>query len=175
MHKRLPGARIGIVAAAVALIAAGSAFAAGALHSGKVTKIAIASPAKQSDYGWNQQGYNGGQGRRRLVGRQVHRPSPNIGYDKTHRQPAAARARRRAVHHCPRERLRHRRHRRSRRQYKVPMMTYDVATNLTQGLVSYITTSSQQGAYLAGILAAQDDEDHKSGSSSRPPTPTGTR
>ena len=40
-------------------------------------------------------------------------------------------------------------------QYKVPMITYDVPTNLNKGLVSYITTSSQEGAYLAGILAAK--------------------
>ena len=40
-------------------------------------------------------------------------------------------------------------------QYKVPMITYDVPTQLVKGLVSNITTSSQQGAYLAGILAAK--------------------
>jgi basic membrane protein A and related proteins len=42
-------------------------------------------------------------------------------------------------------------------------MTYDVPTNLTKGLVSYITTSSQQGAYLAGILAARTTKTHKVG------------
>jgi simple sugar transport system substrate-binding protein len=42
-------------------------------------------------------------------------------------------------------------------------MTYDVPTNLTKGLVSYITTSSQQGAYLAGILAARTSKTHKVG------------
>jgi simple sugar transport system substrate-binding protein len=49
------------------------------------------------------------------------------------------------------------------KQYKVPVMTYDVPTNLTKGLVSYITTSSQQGAYLAGILAARTTKTHKVG------------
>ena len=44
-------------------------------------------------------------------------------------------------------------------QYKVPMITYDIPTNLIKGYVSNITTSSQEGAYLAGVLAAQDDED----------------
>ena len=43
------------------------------------------------------------------------------------------------------------------------MITYDVPTNLTKGLVSYITTSSQEGAYLAGILAAQTTKTHKVG------------
>ena len=56
MRKGLPGARVVATVAAVALVAAGAAYATGALHAGKVTKVAFASPAKQSDYGWNQQG-----------------------------------------------------------------------------------------------------------------------
>ena len=40
-------------------------------------------------------------------------------------------------------------------QYHVPVMTYDIPNELVPGLVSNITTSSQQGAYLAGILAAR--------------------
>ena len=43
------------------------------------------------------------------------------------------------------------------------MITYDVPTNLTKGLVSYITTSSQEGAYLAGVLAAKTTKTHKVG------------
>src|SRR5258707_8129957 len=34
-------------------------------------------------------------------------------------------------------------------------MTYDIASELVPGLVSNITTSAQQGGYLAGILAAK--------------------
>src|SRR6478736_6844493 len=48
-------------------------------------------------------------------------------------------------------------------QYKVPMITYDVPSNLKKGLVSYVTTSSQEGAYLAGILAAKTTKTHKVG------------
>jgi simple sugar transport system substrate-binding protein len=48
-------------------------------------------------------------------------------------------------------------------QYKVPMITYDVPTNLKKGVVSYVTTSSQEGAYLAGILAAKTTKTHKVG------------
>jgi len=40
-------------------------------------------------------------------------------------------------------------------QLKVPIMTYDIPTQLTKDYVSNITTSSQQGSYLAGILAAR--------------------
>jgi basic membrane protein A len=45
----------------------------------------------------------------------------------------------------------------------VPMITYDVPTNLSKGLVSYITSSSQEGAYLAGVLAAKTTKTHKVG------------
>src|SRR5207302_10125528 len=48
-------------------------------------------------------------------------------------------------------------------QYKVPTITYDVPTNLKKGVVSYVTTSSQEGAYLAGILAAKMTKTHKVG------------
>ena len=48
-------------------------------------------------------------------------------------------------------------------QYKVPMITYDVPTNLKKGTLSYITTSSQQAAYLAGVLAAKTTKTHKIG------------
>jgi len=43
------------------------------------------------------------------------------------------------------------------------MITYDVPTNLKKGTTSYITTSSQEGAYLAGILAAKMTKTHKVG------------
>src|SRR5260221_5599227 len=40
-------------------------------------------------------------------------------------------------------------------RYHVPIMTYDIPNELVPGLVSNITTSAQQGGYLAGILAAR--------------------
>ena len=40
-------------------------------------------------------------------------------------------------------------------QDHVPVMTYDIPNELVPGLVSNITTSAQQGGYLAGILAAK--------------------
>src|SRR5207247_9210799 len=40
-------------------------------------------------------------------------------------------------------------------QLKAPVMTDDIPTQLTKDYVSNITTSSQQGSYLAGILAAR--------------------
>ena len=57
MQIRLPGARIVGVVAAIGVLAGGAAYA-GTTTSSKVTKVGFASPAKASDYGWNQQGYN---------------------------------------------------------------------------------------------------------------------
>jgi basic membrane protein A and related proteins len=161
MHMRLPGARVVSIAAAVALLAAGAAYAAGAMRTGKVTKVGFASPAKTSDYGWNQQGFKGAEAAAKANGATLTSVT-NIGYDKTDvvlRQliqkganfivPMASGYDTIAA--------------RLAKQYKVPMITWDIPTNLSKGLVSYVTTSSQEGAYLAGILAAKMTKTHKVG------------
>ncbi len=161
MQKGLPGARVVAVVAAVALVGAGTAYATGALRTGKVTKVAFASPAKQSDYGWNQQGYRGAKAAAASVGAKFQAVT-NIGYDKTDvvlRQLAQGGASFIVAHASGYDTVAVR----IAKQYKVPVMTYDVPSNLTKGLVSYITTSSQQGAYLAGILAARTTKTHKVG------------
>ena len=161
MHMRLPGARVVAVAAALGLLGAGAAYAAGALHTGKVTKVAIATPAKASDYGWNQQGVNGARAAAASVGAKFQAVT-NIGYDKTDvvlRQLAQGGASFIVAHASGYDTIATR----IAKKYKVPTITYDVATNLSKGYVSYVTTSSQQGAYLAGILAAKTTKTHKVG------------
>lgn len=161
MHMRLPGARVVSVVAAVALVGVGTAYAAGALRSGKVTTVAIATPAKASDYGWNAQGYNGAKAAAAATGAKFQSIT-NIGYDKTDvilRQLIQGGANFIVAHASGYDTIATR----LAKQYKVPMITYDVPTNLTKGLVSYVTTSSQQGAYLAGILAARTTKTHKIG------------
>ena len=153
MHIRLPRRRAAVAVAAVGLLAGAVALAAGARTSGKVTQIGFASPAKTSDYGWNQQGYNGAKAAAATAGAKLQAIT-NIGYDKTDvvlRQlikgganfiiPMASGYDTIAA--------------RLAQQYKVPMITWDVPTNLKKDYVSYVTTSSQEGAYLAGILAAK--------------------
>jgi basic membrane protein A len=82
MHIRLLGARVVSVVAAVGLLAAGTAYAAGALQTKKVTKVGFASPAKASDYGWNEQGYNAAKAAATSSGAKFQAIT-NIGYDKT--------------------------------------------------------------------------------------------
>src|SRR5947199_1423219 len=161
MHMRLRGVRVVSVLAAGGLIAAGTAYSAGALHSGTVTKVGFASPAKASDYGWNQQGFNGAKAAAAATGSQF-KAITNIGYDKTDvilRQLITGGAKFIVAHASGYDTIATR----LAKQYKVPMITYDVPTNLTKGYVSYITTSSQEGSYLAGILAAKTTKTHKVG------------
>src|SRR5437764_9434313 len=161
MHMRLRGVRVGSVLAAGGLIAAGTAYSAGALHSGTVTKVGFASPAKASDYGWNQRGLKGAKPAGAATGSQF-KAITNIGYDKTDvilRQLINGGAKFIVAHASGYDTIAAR----LAKQYKVPMITYDVPTNLTKGYVSYITTSSQEGSYLAGILAAKTTKTHKVG------------
>jgi simple sugar transport system substrate-binding protein len=161
MHIRLPGARILAIVLAVGLLTAGAAYAARALQAGKVTKVGFASPAKASDYGWNQQGYNAAKAAASSAGAKFQAIT-NIGYDKTDvilRQLISGGANFVVAHASGYDTIASR----LARQYKVPMITYDVPSNLTKDYVSYITTSSQEGAYLAGILAAKMTKTHKVG------------
>lgn len=161
MHMRLPGARAVSVAAAISLLAGGAAYAAGVRHTAKVTKVAIATPAKASDYGWNQQGLNAAKAAAASVGAKFQAVT-NIGYDKTNvvlRQLAQSGASFIVAHASGYDTIAAR----IARQYKVPTITYDVPTNLAKGYLSYVTTSSQEGAYLAGILAAKTTKTHKVG------------
>src|SRR6266568_4488678 len=161
MHKRLPGMRMLAAVAAVGVLAGGTAYAAAALQTSKVTKVAIATPAKTNDYGWNEQGYMAAKSAAASVGAKFQAIT-NIGYDKTDvvlRQLAKGGAKFIVAHASGFDTVATR----IAKQYKVPTITYDVPTNLTKGYVSYVTTSSQEGAYLAGILAAKMTKTHKVG------------
>jgi len=48
MHMRLPGVRVVSAAAAVGLLVAGAAYGATTRHTGNVTKVAIATPARRA-------------------------------------------------------------------------------------------------------------------------------
>jgi basic membrane protein A and related proteins len=115
--------------------------------------VAIATPAKTNDYGWNAQGYGGAQQAASASGMKVNLVQ-NIGYDKTDsvlRQVALTKPTLLIAHASGYDTSAQR----IAQQYKVPTITYDIPTLLSKGTLSNITTSSQQGAYLAGVLAAE--------------------
>jgi basic membrane protein A len=121
--------------------------------SAAVTKIAIALPAKVSDYGWNQQGVNAANAVANSSGAQLT-VLPDIGYDNTQSQLAQL-ARQHAQFIIAHASGFDTAAKQVAMQYHVPVMTYDIPNELVPGLVSNITTSAQQGGYLAGILAAK--------------------
>jgi basic membrane protein A len=161
MQMRLARWRVLAAVGAAGALAAGTAYAAGAFTTAKVTKVGFASPAKASDYGWNEQGYNGAKAAAKST-RAQFKAVTNIGYDKTEvilRQLINSGSNFIVAHASGYDTIATR----LAKQYKVPMITYDVPTNLAKGYVSYITTSSQEGAYLAGILAARMTKTKKVG------------
>lgn len=118
-----------------------------------VTKIAIALPAKVSDYGWNQQGLNAATQVARESGATLTTVS-DIGYNNPQSvlSQLAQRGAQFIIAHASGYDTAAKQ---VALQYHVPVMTYDIPTELVRGLVSNITTSAQQGGYLAGILAAK--------------------
>src|SRR5579864_273107 len=123
--------------------------------------IAIATPAKTNDYGWNAQGYTGAQQAASANGMTV-KLVQDIGYDKTDtvlRQLALAKPTLLIAHASGYDTSAQR----IAQQYRVPTITYDIPTEKSPGTLSNITTSSQQGAYLAGILAAETTKTNKIG------------
>jgi len=161
MHIRLPAARlIAVVAVLVGVVAVGAAYASTQM-SGKVTKIAIATPAKDNDYGWNQQGVKAARAAAKASGASIQVVT-NIGYDKTDvvlRQLASSGAKFVIAHASGYDTVAAR----LAKQLKVPMITYDNPKLLGKGYLSNITTSSEQASYLAGMLAARTTKAHKVG------------
>jgi simple sugar transport system substrate-binding protein len=123
--------------------------------------VAIATPAKTNDYGWNAQGVNGLKAAAAPYGLNV-KVVQDIGYNNT-----TAVLRQLALSH-PGLIVAHAsgydtNAQRVAQQYHVPMITYDIPSLKSKGTLSNITTSSQQGAYLAGILAAHMTKTNKVG------------
>jgi basic membrane protein A and related proteins len=161
MHVRLSRARVLVALVVVGLLAAGAAYAGTALQSGKVKTVAIATPAKTNDYGWNSQGVASAAKAANATGAKLTKIT-NIGYDKTDvvlRQLAKSGADFIIAHASGYDTVASR----IAQQYKVPVITYDIPTMLVKNYVSNITTESQQGSYLAGILAARMTMTHKVG------------
>jgi basic membrane protein A and related proteins len=151
--RRLGAGVVGLsLVAGVAISGLSSSATAGAAGK-KVTSVAIATPAKTNDYGWNAQGVDGLQAAAKAEGIKTVFVEQNIGYNNTDSvlRQLALKGYGLVVAHASgydtsAQRI--------SEQYKVPMITYDVPTEKSPGVLSNITTSSQQGAYLAGIIAA---------------------
>ena len=157
MQKRFR--RVGSGLAGLALVAGlAAAYGSSSLSAGaagtKLTKVAIATPAKTNDYGWNAQGVAGLEAAAKADGIKNVKVVPNIGYPTTPAvlQSLAAAHYGLIIAHASGYDTQAKQ---VAKQYKVPIVTYDIPSYLSPGTLSNITTSSQQGAYLAGVLAAK--------------------
>ena len=148
-----------VIAAAVAFAGCGSSSKSSSNSSGstastgtKVGKIGIAAPEKANDYGWNQQGVEGAKAAAAAEGAQIE-VADGSGYDNI--EPVLRRLAQRGSKMiiaqasgyntvAPKVAA----------QFKVPTLVYDSPSSTKAGTVADVETSSQQGAYLAGILAA---------------------
>jgi simple sugar transport system substrate-binding protein len=118
-----------------------------------ITKMGVVAPEKANDYGWNQQGVEGAQAAADSIGAELL-VADGAGYedvtpilqqladDGAQFIIAQASGYNTAAPEFAAE-------------TGIPVVTYDKPDNTTPGLVADISTSSQQGAYLAGILAAR--------------------
>jgi basic membrane protein A len=127
----------------------------------KVKQIAIVTPAKTDDYGWNAQGVAAAHTQASAIGAKLT-TAADIGYatpDTVLRQPAQGGADFIIAHasgfNTAAQRI--------AQQYKVPVMTYGIPSLVSKGVLSDITTSGQQGGYLAGMLAAKTTKTGKIG------------
>lgn len=167
-YKRLAWSLAAIVLAA-ALAACGSSSSSSSSSAAKSSggssssggTVAIVTPAKTTDYGWNAQGVAAAQQVASGDGMKTN-VVQNVGYDKTDtvlRQVALTKPTLLIAHASGFDTSAQR----EAERYKVPTITYDIPTMLAKGTLSNLTTSSQQGGYLAGILAAEMTKTNKIG------------
>ncbi len=146
-----------VLGALAAVGLAATAFASQA----KVTKIGIATPEKANDYGWNQQGVRGARAAASSASAKLT-VADGVGYDNTEsvlRQLAQAGndfvIAQASGYNTIAPRV--------AQQFKVPMISYDNPKGVVRNYMGDVETSSQQGAYLAGVLAAKKTKTKKLG------------
>ena len=138
-----------LVAVAALVVVAG-----GAASAQKVTSVGFAAPEKPTDYGWNQQGFVGAKKAARATGAKVL-DATGSGYDNV--EPNLRRLAQQGADLI----IAHASGYNSAgpaiaAEFKVPVIVWDAkAGTVKKGLVSNVLTKAQEGAYLAGVLAAQ--------------------
>lgn len=156
--SKLAAVSVATVAAASFMAACGSDDSADSSSdttaaAASIDKLGIAAPEKGNDYGWNQQGVDGAKAAATALGATAD-VADGVGYDNV--EPVLRRLAQSGSKLiiaqasgfntvAPKVAA----------QFKVPTIVYDSPSSTKAGLVADVETSSQQGAYLAGILAAR--------------------
>lgn len=118
-----------------------------------VQTVGFASPEKPNDYGWNQQGYEAAQAAADSVGAELVAQT-GIGYENV--EPVLRRLAQEGSNLIiPQASGYNTIAPKVAQQFNVPTLVYDKPDATQPGLVADIETTSQDGAYLAGVLAAQ--------------------
>jgi basic membrane protein A len=139
-----------LVAVAALVVVAGGAASA----QQKVTSVGFAAPEKPTDYGWNQQGFAGANKAARATGAKVL-DATGSGYDNV--EPNLRRLAQQGAdliiahasgYNAAGPAI--------AQEFDVPVVVWDAKRSaVKKGLVSNVLTNAQEGAYLAGVLAAQ--------------------
>ena len=152
----------GVAGFALVAVAALVVVAGGGASVTKVTQVGFASTEKPTDYGWNQQGYIGAKKAAALNGAKVI-DATGAGYDdptETLRRLAQRGAGLIIAHASGYNTAAAA----VAEEMDVPVVVWDAkASAVKKGLVSNVLTRAQEGAYLAGVLAAQMSATHTLG------------
>ncbi len=147
---RVSGAIGFLLVAATALVAVAGG---GAASGQKVAQVGFAAPEKPTDYGWNQQGLLGARKAAGATGAKVL-DATGSGYDNV--EPNLRRLAQQGAdliiahasgYNAAGPAI--------AQEFSVPVVVWDAARSaVKKGLVSNVLTNAQEGAYLAGVLAA---------------------
>ena len=138
-----------LVAATALVVVAGG----GAASGQKVAQVGFAAPEKPTDYGWNQQGLLGARKAARATGAKVL-DATGSGYDNV--EPNLRRLAQQGADLI----IAHASGYNAAgpavaQEFNVPVVVWDAKRSaVKKGLVSNVLTNAQEGAYLAGVLAA---------------------
>jgi basic membrane protein A and related proteins len=146
---RVSGASGFLLVAATALVVV----AGGAASAQKVAQVGFAAPEKPTDYGWNQQGLLGAKKAAGATGAKVL-DATGSGYDNV--EPNLRRLAQQGADLI----IAHASGYNSAgpavaQEFNVPVIVWDAPRAVKKDLVSNVLTRAQEGAYLAGVLAAQ--------------------
>jgi basic membrane protein A and related proteins len=146
---------------AASTAAAASTEAAPAAEESKVKKFAIVAPEKRDDFGWNQQGVDGAE----AVSKELSIPvdiADGSGYDNV--GPVLSQLANDGANFVIAQASGYNATAPDvAQQTGVPMLIWDNPKGLVKDLVGDAETASQQGAYLAGVLAATESASGKLG------------
>ena len=121
----------------------------------KILKMAVIAPETGNDFGWNQQGLDGAQAAADAVGRELIEVADGSGYDDP--APILAQLKEDGAQFIVAQAsgYTHRGRQFAKDKTGIPVIVYRRSRTLTTpGLVADVATDSQEGGYLAGVLAA---------------------